>query len=72
MSFGADTASEENVSSRNDEQYIALHKEILEYLPSNRSMQQPHLIEQRELNDLNRILNLPVRKAEISGPRLQE
>lgn len=45
-----DTTPEESDISSNDEQ-LELKRQIPEYLPSDRFMHQPHLIEHYEMND---------------------
>lgn len=62
------------ISSDDDdgEENYALEKEISEYVPPKSSLKEPHMIQQQELNDLFRDLNLSIRQSETLGSRLQE
>ncbi|KAH9631001.1 hypothetical protein HF086_000727, partial [Spodoptera exigua] len=53
-------------------EYSEESSEDPEFLPSTSSLGRPHLINQNELNDLIRDLDLSIRQAELLGSRLKE
>lgn len=63
-----DISSDEN----NDNKDMEVDNQDPEFLPSSSDIGQPHLIQQYELNDLIRDLNLSGRQGELLGSRLQE